>query len=139
MLEQALQENTLALRELIALMKTTSHKPQAEQPAVEAKAEPAADPAPAPAPAPAAPATAAPAPQPAPAPAAAAPAPAEAPAPAAKAETKIDFDQVKALFRQRQKEWGATRLKEILQRFGAARLTEVVPEHWPEVLKMLEA
>lgn len=136
MLEQALQENTLALRELIALMKT-GRKPQAEQPAVEAeaKAEPAA------APAPAAPAAADPAPQPvpAPAPAAAAPAPAEAPAPAAKAETKIDFDQVKALFRQRQKEWGASRLKEILQRFGAARLTEVLPEHWPEVLKLLEA
>ncbi len=132
MLEQALQENTLALRELIALMKT-GRKPQAEQPAVEAKAEPAADPAPAPAAAPA------PAPQPAPAPAAAAPAPAEAPAPAAKAEIKIDFDQVKALFRQRQKEWGASRLKEILQRFGAARLTEVLPEHWPEVLKLLEA
>lgn len=125
-LEQAIRENTEAVRELIAALGKTN--PVSAPAASEAVAQPAPAPAPAPAPK-AAPAKAKPAP------AAKAEEPvAPAPAPAPVAEPAIPYTDVATAVTDLAKAKGRQAAVDLLASFGVARATELKVEQYASVI-----
>jgi hypothetical protein len=59
-------------------------------------------------------------------------------APAQLSEPKISFEQVRGVLADKSREGHTAKIKEIIRKYGADKLSEVDPENYPAILKEAE-